>query len=570
MAYKPRVPAARIASNKLRFQTRRCFHPRPDHKADPEPALRHHRRTVLKALAATTVAGLAAPRIVRADAATTLRYVPRFDPGVLDPHWSTSGSTRTHGFMVYDTLYGLDDAQQPQFQMLQGHVIEDDGLRWTLTLRPGLRFHDDTPVLARDCTASIRRWAGRDLFGQELMAATDDLSAPDDNTIVFRLKRKFPLLPMALGKSQGAAPLIIPERIIAASNGKPVAERIGSGPFRFVAGDYVPGSFLAYEKFTGYVPRADGTPSGTAGPKRVYFDRVTWRVIPDANTGLAALRSDEVDWLEYLLPDLVASVAGDKAIAVKVMEPHGYIAILRLNHLQPPFDNPAIRRALLGAIDQDELMQGMVGDYPAYRHTPVGVFCPGTPMANDAGMAVFTSKRDYAAVRAAVQAAGYEGEPVAMLMVSDIPQYRGVNEVLADQMKRAGFNIDYQAMDFTTVVSRRENRGPVDKGGWNGFVTNGWYGTDMLTPVTHTSLRGNGAKGWAGWPDSPKLEALRRQWMDTTDPAEQKRIAVEMQLQCWIDVPYIPLGQNMQPSAYRSELVDFLPGFSTFWNVRRS
>jgi peptide/nickel transport system substrate-binding protein len=530
----------------------------------------HRRRSVLKAFAATTFATIAAPRIVRADAATTLRFVPRFDPGVLDPHVATSGTTRAHGFMIYDTLYGLDDNQQPQFQMLQGHVVDADKLRWTLTLRPGLRFHDNAPVLARDCVASIRRWAQRDLFGQELMAATDDLSAPDDTTIVFRLKRPFPLLPMALGKSQGAAPLILPERVLPAVNGKQITEHVGSGPFRFVDAEYVGGSNLSYARFDGYVPRPDGVTSGTAGPKHVHFDRVTWRVIPDLGTSLASLRSNEVDWLDFLLPDLAQMASADKSITVRVLEPHGYIAVLRLNHLQPPFDNPAIRQALLGAIDQAELMEGMVGDYPAYKHTPCGIFCPGTPMANDAGMDVLTSKRDYAAVQAKLAAAGYKGETVAMLMITDLPQYHGCCDVLADQMKRAGIAVDYQSMDYNTMAARREKRGPIDDGGWNGFITNGWYGTDMLTPVTHTSLRGNGAKGWAGWPDSPKLETLRRQWMDTTDLAEQQKIAVAMQLQAWIDVPYIPLGQNMQPSAYRSDLVDVLPGFPMFWNVRRA
>jgi len=130
--------------------------------------------------------------------------------------------------------------------------------------------------------------------------------------------------------------------------------------------------------------------------------------------------------------------------------------------------------------------------------------------------------------------------------------------------------VEYQATDWNTIVQRRENRGPVEKGGWSGFVTNGWYGTDMLTPVTHTSLRGNGAKGWAGWPDSPRLEALRRDWMAAGSLAEQQRIAREMQLQAWIDVPYVPLGQNRQPTAYRSDLTGLLQGFPMFWNIRRA
>ena len=260
----------------------------------------------------------------------------------------------------------------------------------------------------------------------------------------------------------------------------------------------------------------------------------------------------------------------DPGVIVRVLEPNGNIGVLRLNHLQPPFDNPAIRRAMLHVVDQTEIMQGMVGDNPTYFRAPVGVFCPGSAMANDAGMADIAAKHDPAAVKAELAAAGYAGERVVMLMVTDLPQYHGACDVLAEQMKRVGLNVDYLSMDYNTMAQRRENRGPVDKGGWSGFITNGWYGTDMLTPVTHTSLRGNGAKGWTGWPDSPKLESLRRAWMDTTSQDQQKRIAVEMQKQAWIDVPYVPLGQNLQPSAYRTSLNGLLDGFPLFWNVHRT
>lgn len=487
------------------------------------------RRSLLCGMAAASlVPPLAAPSVARAENASRLRFVPRYDAGALDPHWSTSAGTRNHAFLVFETLYGLDARQQPQPQMIEGHTVEADGLHWTLTLREGLRFHDNEPVLARDCVASIRRWAARDVFGQELMTATDELSAPDDRHIVFRLKRPFPLLPMALGKSQGAAPMIMPARLAEAGSGRLITEVVGSGPFHFLAAEYVPGASAAYERFGAYRPRTEGEPSGTAGPKHVYFDRIEWRVIPDFGTALATLRHGEVDWIDFLLPDLAPLARSDPSVTVQVQEPNGLIAVLRLNHLQPPFSNPAIRRALLGAIDQDELMLAVVGDEATYRHAPVGVFCPDTPMANDAGLEVLTRKRDYPAVRAALAAAGYQGEPVALLVAADLPPYRSLCSVLADEMQRGGFIVDFQTTDWNTLVQRRENRGPVDRGGWSAFVTNGWYGTDMLTPVIHTSLRGNGARGWAGWPDSPRIEALRQDWMASTSLPEQQRIAREI------------------------------------------
>ena len=433
------------------------------------------RRTMLAGLA---TAPLATPSLARAQGSSTLRFVPRFDAGVLDPHGGTSSTTRTHAFLVYETLYGMDANQQAQPQMVEGHLVEDDGLKWTLTLRPGQRFHDGEPVLGRDCVASLKRWATRDVFGQEMMATTDELSAPDDRTIVFRLKRPFPLLPLAIGKAQGAAPMIMPQRLAETPATKLVTEIVGSGPFRWNATDYVPGAFASYARFADYQPREGGEPSGTAGPKRVHFDRVEWRVIPDLGTSLAALRAGEVDWLDFVLPDLAAMASRDPGVIVRVLEPNGNIGVLRLNHLQPPFDNPAIRRAMLHVIDQTEIMQGMVGDNPTYFRAPVGVFCPGSAMANDAGMADIAAKHDPAAVKAELAAAGYAGERVVMLMVTDLPQYHGACDVLAEQMKRVGLNVDYLGTSIAPerIVRHEYHPGPradLGRGGGDAAAVDG-------------------------------------------------------------------------------------------------
>ncbi len=521
------------------------------------------RRSLLAA-----ASSLALPSVVRAQgtpgSSQALKFIPQADLTVLDPHWTTAYVTRNHGFMVFDTLYGTNGAYEPSPQMVAGHTVDSDAKLWRLTLRDGLMFHDGTPVLARDCVASIKRWGKKDGFGQALLAATDELSADGDKVIVFRLKHPFPLLPAALGKNTVYMPAIMPERLALTDANTQVQEMVGSGPFRFVAAERVPGSLAVYRKFEGYKPREGGVADWTAGPKIVHFDRVEWHTTPDPATAAAALQSGETDWWDYATADLLPLLRKSRGVKVAVQDPTGQIAILRMNQLQPPFDNPAIRRALLGAVDQSDFMQAVVGTDPALWHDQVGVFCPGTPLASQAGMDVLTSKRDPARVKADLAAAGYRGEKVALLVATDFPVLKALADVGADMMTKAGMNVDYQALDWGTVLTRRTSKAPVDAGGWSVFFTS-WAGSDMLTPAGHISLRGNGADAWFGWPDAPKIEALRTDWFSAPDAAVQKTEAEALQKQVLTDVPYIPLGQYLQATAYRETLTNVMNGFAIFW-----
>src|SRR3984893_7650744 len=219
------------------------------------------RRDLLNAGLATGAA-LAMPRIARADKAKTLTFVPTSDLAVLDPVVTFNRPTRNYAYLVFDTLYGIDTNWQAQPQMVQGHEVDDDGLAWTLKLREGLYFHDKEPVLARDVVASIRRFAPRIPFASALMAATDELSAPDDLTLRFRLRRPFPHLPEALAGPGGTVPVIMPERLAATSPYQPVKEIVGSAPYRFLADEHVSGARAAFARFEEYRPRDANGPVG--------------------------------------------------------------------------------------------------------------------------------------------------------------------------------------------------------------------------------------------------------------------------------------------------------------------
>ena len=140
------------------------------------------RRDVLKSgLAGAAV--LAMPRLARSEAQSTITFVPHADLASLDPVWTTADITRNYSLAVFDTLYGFDAQFNVQPQMVVGHTIASDGKQWDITLRDGLKFHDGTPVLARDCVATIQRWGKRDAIGTALMARTDEITAPSDNAV---------------------------------------------------------------------------------------------------------------------------------------------------------------------------------------------------------------------------------------------------------------------------------------------------------------------------------------------------------------------------------------------------
>jgi peptide/nickel transport system substrate-binding protein len=223
------------------------------------------RRTFLTASAAT----LAAPGIAAAQSSRVLKFIPQADVTVLDPIWTTADVTRNHGYMIFDTLFGTDGAFKSSPQMAAGLITENDGKLVRIPLRDGLKFHDGSRVLARDCVASIQRWAKRDTFGQTLMAVTDELSATDDKTIQFRLKRPFALLPDALGKFPTNFPAMMPERLAKTDAFTQVTEMVGSGPFRFNTRERVVGSQVVYERFTDYAadrwhPQLDRRTEGRA------------------------------------------------------------------------------------------------------------------------------------------------------------------------------------------------------------------------------------------------------------------------------------------------------------------
>jgi len=522
-----------------------------------------HRRTLLQAASA---AALPAPAFAQGAAARTLRVIPQANLTSLDPVWTTAVVTRNHAFLVYDQICAQDAQGEIRPQMAEGWTQEPDALGWTFTLREGLRFHDGERVLARDCVASIRRWARRDPFAQVLWPAVAEVEALDDRRFRFRLNRPLPLLLLALGQTQFPC-FVMPERIAATDAFQQIREAVGSGPFRFVANEWNPGQRAVWAKFDQYVPRQEPV-DGLAGGRIPRLDRVEWTIISDPATAANAMTTGEQDYWEYPLHDLLPLLRRNREVVVQQRLLDGTYGICRFNHLQPPFNNPGIRRAVAMAVDQRDYLRAIAGNERDGWEACEGVFTCGTALANEAGSEILKT-RSIDRARAALREAGYAGEKVVLVAPGDYPQINALSLVTADLLTRMGMNLELVSTDWGTLVQRRVSKEPVERGGWSMIHTTS-SGQSLALPVFHLFLRANGDNAWFGWPSDAEIERLRGAWLSAPDLAEQKRVAEALNRRAMEVLPYIPLGFYWQPSAWRRNVTGaFRAPATVFWNMAK-
>ncbi|HSE79103.1 MAG TPA: ABC transporter substrate-binding protein [Alphaproteobacteria bacterium] len=519
------------------------------------------------AAVAAVATAFASHDVAAQSSSKTLKFIPQADLRIVDPVWTTAYITRNHGYMVYDTLFATDANFKVQPQMAETHTASPDGLTHTIKLRDGLKWHDGQPVKPADCIASIRRWSKRDAFGQKTAEMIAEMTVVDDRTFAIKLKAPYPALIESLGKLSSNVPFMMPERVANTDANEQIKETIGSGPFKFVREEWVPGNKVVYVKNTDYVPRKE-PPSWAAGGKVVKVDRVEWVYIPDPATAAAAMSAGEADIWEQLHPDLVPVLARSRDIVVDNIDPLGSIGIIRFNHLQPPFNNPKMRQALQYLVDQKEYLTAIAGDQKNWK-TCYAYYTCDTPMASEAGAEVLKGARSLDKAKQLVKEAGYNGEKIVVLSATDQPIVHGQALITTELLRKIGVNVELHANDWGTLITRRASKEPVDKGGWSIFHT-WWVGPDMVNPALNSALRGNGAGAWFGWPTNEKIEKLRNDWFVAPNLDEQKKLAAEIQMAAYEAAPYIPVGQFKIPTAYRKNISGIIVAPVAFlWNIEK-
>ncbi len=502
------------------------------------------------------------------DKEKVLRVVPHSNLNILDPIWTTQFMARNHGYMVYDTLFGTDEKNRVQPQMVEKWTVSPDQRLWTFTLRAGLEFHDGAPVTAEDVIASLQRWGKRDAMGQKLMTFVERMDAPKPETFRIFLREACGIMLEALGKPSSNVPFIMPKRVAETPADQQIQDAIGSGPYIFRKEDFKPGDKAVYVKNAKYRPRKE-TPSGTAGGKHVYVDRVEWNLaLRDAQSQVNALANGEVDVLERPAFESYEQLKTHPTVMIVTKDPLGFQYMGRFNHLHPPFNNAKVRQAAIAAMQQEPFLRAQVGVKEYYKTCPSMYTC-GTPYGSAKGSEI-QSKSNMRKAQEMLKASGYDGTPVVILKPTDLAAIQKLPDVAAQLLRQAGFKVDLQAMDWNTVVSRRAKKEPPAQGGWNIFLT-AWLAPDVWSPLTNAALGTAGEKSWFGWPSDAEIEKLRDQFARETDAAKRKALAEAIQVRAFEIGTHAPLGEYVNPLATRKNVTGWVigPG-DVYWNVKKN
>lgn len=500
--------------------------------------------------------------------AATLRTATDSDLKILDPVSTTTAITIIHGLKVYDTLFSMDENETPQPQMVDSYTVSEDGLTYRFKLRDGLAFSDGSPVESKDVIASLKRWAQKRSEGQLMNERLEAITATGADSFEIKLTKPFGLLIRALANP--VLPMfVMREEEAAIDPSAQITTVIGSGPFVFRQDLWRPGDMVVYEKSTTYKPRAEKA-SGQAGGKVVHIDRLEERYMPDGNTALQALRNGELDFLYSPPQDAVESLRQDPNFTVSVIDNQGMMGTIRLNTLHAPFDNVYARQAMQALIDQPSILSTMVGSKDMYRVCYSIFGCGTVPFETEAGADAWKGQ-NLEKAKELLQKSGYDGRPIVVMIPSDDDQLMNQSLVLVEFMRQAGFTVDPQSMDWSTLSSRRENTGDPAKDPkttWDVFGT--WLPGSFFKDPFNLALvaTGDPKTAWYGWPKDEKLETLRAAWIDAPTPEEQRKIIDDIQVQYYASMPQVYTGQFYQASVWRSAVKDVLAGsYPVYWNL---
>jgi|LZCG01.1.fsa_nt_gb peptide/nickel transport system substrate-binding protein len=455
----------------------------------------------------------------------TLTAAISADPVGFDPHKTSAYSSFEVLENVYDTLVSVGDDLRPIPALAKTWATSEDGLTWTFNLRENVTFHNGDPLTAQDVKYSLERIMDPDTGSGAAwrLAAVDSITAPDEYTVVIKLKYPYPGLLTKLGGYKGMA--IVDKKTV--DDGTINTHPVGTGPFMFV--EYIPGDRVVLKKNPAYWQ--DGKP---------YLDKIVYRIIPDETVRVTSLLTGEVDWIDSVPPQRISELQDNPSIVVGQTSGTSYWYIgVNLKH--SPLGDKRVRRAIAFTINREEVAAAAKWEAATPNDGPI----PSSSFYY-ADIHPFLGNESLDKAKELMKEAGYPDGFKADIMVTNFyPETVRSALALQSEIKALGIELEVRVLEWGTWL-QEEGAGNFD------LYVLGWIGNldpdDYFYAQHHTGEVFN----FTGY-SNPEVDSLLDQGRQATDP--EKRFEIYKQVQDLIinDAPYIYLYipkvvQAWQPS----------------------
>ena len=477
---------------------------------------------------ATTVSAQETPRV-----GGILKVASVGEPPTLDIAMSTAVIVYEIMWHVNESLFTYDKTFSPIPLLAESHSVGDKGLRHTIALRRGVRFHNGKEMTAADVVPSIKRWGQLASVGKLLWKNVEAIEAKDPYTVVIALKQ--PSASLLFGLSEPHAAIYPKESLEAAGDGT-LKEFIGTGPYRFV--EHRPDRHIKLVRFKEYVARAD-PPNGFGGKRTAWLDEIHFLTVPDTAVRLAGVETGEYHHAMFIKQDAYERIKALPALEPRIVKPRGWAAAI-MNHKAGLMTSKKMRQAVQAALDMDPIMSAAMGHKDFYRLDP-GLFFPEQPW-HAATSASLYNQRDKDKARRLLKEAGYTGQKLRWVTTKEYEFMYKSALVASQQLQEVGIPVDLQVLDWAGLNGRAEKTEL-----WDVASTGLTMAAD---PASHASLR---CTFWGAWCNEEK-ERLLVELRAESDAKKRKAIVERIEAVFYDEVGHVKLGDYFTLDVARRDL----------------
>ena len=449
-------------------------------------------------------------------------------PPTIDPHMSTAYSTMDFAAQIFEPLVTLNADYEPELVLADSIEVSDDGKTYTIKLREGITFHNGEPLTADDAVASMNRWKEKSILARGTLSDAT-FEKVDDLTLELKLAEAAPLTLSVIGNPMQFAG-IMPQEIIENAPAQGVTEYVGTGPYEVANWDTDQEMHLA--KCEDY-SSVDTEPNGLAGSKNPGVDDVYMEIVTDDSTRVSGLRSGQYDIALRLPHDNADQLLNSDDLKI-FAEDYAFLGMF-FNKKSGPFTDIKLRQAFAAALDMNEILYGALGNEKFYslEHS---LASPNQVLwYNDAGEEYY-NQDDAEKARKLIEESSYDGEELTFLVTRAYPLHFYAAVIVQQQLQEVGLNVKLAEYDWATLLEYRS-----DPEAWDMFASEFTF---EPTPINAIFLHSRNE--YAGWTNSPEVDALIEEIRVTEDQDKALELFTELQAELMEYTTYIRYG-NYKP-----------------------